>query len=114
NAATLVTESCSPGNGAFDPGETETVTFVVKNISGGAISNVKAQLLPTFDSAGVLPVISFISGKQTIGDMAKDASVNVTFTFLNTAPCGSSVTLTLQLFSGTDNDNQTNEGTIPY
>src|SRR5205814_3544422 len=107
NAATLIVESCAPGNGAFDPGETETVTFVVKNISGGAISNVKASLVPVAGS------VTFVSGQQVIGDMAKDATANVTFTFLTGASCGSQVSPVLHITSGS-NDTPTDEGDVTY
>ena len=43
NALTLLTESCT--NGVIDPGETVTVEFGLKNIGGGAATNLTATLL---------------------------------------------------------------------
>src|SRR5688572_27654197 len=41
----LITESCPPGNGAIDPGETVSVTFVIKKVNDGSLPNVKVKLV---------------------------------------------------------------------
>lgn len=105
---TLVGESCAPGNGALDPGETDTVTFVIKKTTDGTLSNVKVSLVPS--AAGG---VTFVSAQQPVGDMGKDATASVTFSFVNTASCGNQVNLQLAITSGA-NDAPVDQGTLTF
>lgn len=113
-SATITAESCLDANGqvngAVDPGETNTVRFVVKKTTDGSLSNVKFQLV---ESGGV----SFLGanpGKVTgsTTTVAKDGTVEVTFTFITALDCKSSLIPTLQITSGTDD--AVDEGTVAF
>ncbi len=106
-SAALIAENCVPNNNAIDPGETDTVTFVIKNKSGAAISNVRVSL-----NADPANGPTFVSGSQVVGDMAKDASASVTFTFLNVMACNGKATMTLAIKSGTAF--ATDQGTVTF
>src|SRR5688500_7192879 len=43
--AAITAESCLPANGFIDPGETNTVSFVIKNTSGADRTEVKVNIL---------------------------------------------------------------------
>src|SRR5207248_4426094 len=47
DSSAVVAESCSPTNGAPDPGETVTVNFALRNIGAGNVANLVATLLST-------------------------------------------------------------------
>src|SRR5438034_10093163 len=47
NGWTLSAESCTPGNGVVDPGETVTVNLSLKNIGTASTTNLVATLLGT-------------------------------------------------------------------
>jgi len=89
---TIVSESCVPANGYIDPGETNSVSFVVKNNSGGDRAEVKVNLL---EQGGV----TFPSGEVNVGSVAKDATFTVTFSFRADGSCGSALTPTLRIAS---------------
>lgn len=94
--ASLVGESCMPGNGVIDPGETVTVSFAVNNIGGGPTSNLMATLLST---GGVTNP----SGAQSYGAVPASGSVSRNFTFTASGACASTITLTFQLTDGATN-----------
>jgi len=96
NAGTaLVSESCSPANGAIDPGETVTVNLSLQNIGSVDGNNVVATLLT---NSTIFP-----NGaqSQTYGALpAGGAAVSQPFTFAVNGPCGGTVMATLQLQDG--------------
>jgi endonuclease I len=103
SGSALVSESCSPGNGAIDPGETVTVNLSLNNVGTGNTSNLVATLVAS-DS-----VIS-PSSPQTYGVVvAGGASVTEPFTFTAAGTCGSVLSATLEL-----QDGPTDLGTISY
>lgn len=88
----LTAESCLPANGFIDPGETNTLSFVVKNTSGADRANVKVNILP---QGGV----TFPSGEVAVGGVAKDATFTVSFSFRADGSCRGSLTPTLRVTS---------------
>jgi uncharacterized repeat protein (TIGR01451 family) len=92
---TLAAESCSPTNGAIDPGETVTVNFSVKNISTGTArtTNLMATLLAT---GGVVSP----SGPTNYGALNAGATASRPFTFTATGACGGRVSAVFQLQDG--------------
>jgi len=95
--SSLVTESCSPGNGVIDPGETVTVGFTLKNNGVSATTNLVGTLLA---SGGVTNP----GGAQNYGVIASGGSTTKNFTFKAdpSLSCGAIITATLQL---SDNGN---------
>jgi len=90
----LVAESCTPTNGAIDPGETVTVSFSLKNVGTADTGNLVATLLAT---GGV----STPSGPQTFGALTAGGSpVAQPFTFTASGVCSSTITNTFQLQDG--------------
>ncbi|HUJ08617.1 MAG TPA: proprotein convertase P-domain-containing protein [Verrucomicrobiae bacterium] len=89
-SSNLVSEGCSPGNGAIDPGETVTVGFALQNAGNDTVSNVVGTLLA---SSGV----SSPSGAQSYGALAGGGSVTNSFTFTANGTCGDNLVATLQL-----------------
>ena len=97
DAATIVAESCTPTNGAIDPGETVTVNFSLKNVGTADTGNLVATLLAT---GGV----STPDGPQTFGVLtAGGGSVVLPFTFTASGACGGAITNTFQLQDGAAN-----------
>ncbi len=94
--STLVNESCSPANGAIDPGERVSVVFRVTNNGASAVSNV----IGTLQSTGGVRVPS---GPQSYGTIASGATVGRQFSFTAdpAVASGGTITATLQLQSGT-------------
>lgn len=87
----LLSESCTPTNGAIDPGENVTVGFTLKNLGGLATTNLVATLLA---SNGV----NYPSAPKTYGTMAGAGSaVTQSFNFTATGTCGGTIMPTLQL-----------------
>jgi photosystem II stability/assembly factor-like uncharacterized protein len=100
-SATLASESCPPGNGVIDPGETVTMNFTLTNISAVSTTNLTATLLVT--NGVVSP-----SGPQNYGALVRGgAPVTKSFSFMATGQCGGTISATLQLVDGA-----TNLGTI--
>ena len=99
-ASALVAESCLPGNGAIDPGESVTVSYAIQNIGGGPTTNLVATLQP---SGGVTSP----SGPQNYGAIPNGSSGTQNFTFTAAGLCGDTITLTFQL-----QDGATNYGTV--
>ena len=91
--ATLVAESCAPGNGVIDPSEDVTVSFGVTNIGPGQTNDLVVTLLPT---GGV----TFPTGPVSYGVVASGATVAKNFSFSNNASCGDTITLTFHLQDG--------------
>ena len=90
----LVAESCTPTNGAVDPGETVTVNFSLKNVGTADTGNLVATLLAT---GGV----STPSGTQTFGALTAGGSpVARPFTFTASGVCSSTITNIFQLQDG--------------
>src|SRR5262245_47871607 len=101
--ATLVSESCAPGNGAPDPGETVTVNCPLLNVGAGDTTNLVATLL---EGGGVLAP----SGPQTYGVLVSDGpAVARPFTFTVAGVCGGDLTATLALQDGV-----TSLGTVTF
>ena len=91
SSSNLVSESCSPGNGAIDPGETVSVNFALQNTGNLTVSNVVATLLSTGGVSGP-------SGPQSYGTLyANGGIVTNPFTFTATGNCGDQIVATLQL-----------------
>jgi hypothetical protein len=91
DSSSLISESCVPGNGAVDPGETVTVLFSLKNTGARNTTNLVATLLA---AGGVeLP-----SAPQNYGRLvANGAAVTRAFTFTAGGSCGGILTATLKL-----------------
>ncbi len=101
--ATLVTESCVPGNSVIDPNETVTVSFCVQNIGGANTTNLVGTLLAT---GGVTsPGAPQNYGVLTFGG----APVCRNFTFSNNGVCGGTITASIQF-----QDGATNLGTFTF
>lgn len=100
--STLVTESCVPGNGVVDPGETVTVNLCIQNVGTTGATSLVGTLQPT---GGVTSP----SIPQLYGMLPAGGSVCTNYTFTASGACGSIVTATLQL-----QDGATNLGTVTY
>ena len=93
-SAALSGESCSPTNGAIDPGESVAITFTVRNSGGIDISNLVATLLAGSGVSGP-------SAPQSYGAMpVGGTNVFRSLTFVATGACGGIVTTRLQLQDG--------------
>ncbi len=101
--ATLVSESCTPANGAIDPNETVTISFCVQNTGSGNTTN----LIGTLQTTGG---VTSPSGPQNYGVLvAGGPPVCRNFTFTASGSCGGTITATLQF-----QDGATNLGTVTY
>jgi hypothetical protein len=99
NAATttLTAESCSPTNGAVDPGETVTLNFRLQNVG----SSNTTSLVATLQTGGG---VTSPSGPQTYGVLsAGGPPVGRPFSFTAVGACGGSASATLQLQDGSAN-----------
>jgi hypothetical protein len=103
--ATLVVESCTPANGALDPGETVTVSLCVQN-TGGA--NTTA-LMGTLQASGGVTNIQPPNPQNYGIVVAAGPAVCRNFTFTANGVCGGTVTATLAL-----QDGATNLGNVTY
>lgn len=92
-ASDPATESCTPPNGAVDPGETVTINLPINNIGGAATSNLVATLQAT---GGITPITT----SQTYGTILAQGNVTKPFQFTTAGTCGSTVTVTLALQDG--------------
>ena len=93
-SATLASESCPPGNGVIDPGETVALNITLTNISTVPTTNLTATLLVT--NGVVSP-----SGPQNYGALVRGGpAVTLPFAFMATGQCGGTITATLQLVDG--------------
>jgi hypothetical protein len=101
--ATITAESCTPGNGVVDPGETITANFSLQNVGNLNTSNLVATLQAT---GGVTAP----SGPQTYGALtAGGPAVSRPFTFTAMGNCGDIITATFSL-----QDGATNLGTVTF
>jgi subtilisin-like proprotein convertase family protein len=100
--STITAESCSPANGAVDPGETVTVNFKLMNNGGASTTNLVATLQAT---GGVTSP----SGPQNYGSIPPGGMAERPFTFTANGTCGGTITATLQL-----QDGATNLGTVTF
>ncbi len=90
----ITAESCAPGNGVADPGETVSVNLTLQNVGTANTSNLVATLLAT---GGVTAP----SGPQNYGSLALGGgSATRPFTFTASGTCGNTVTATVQLQDG--------------
>ncbi len=90
----IIGESCAPGNGVIDPGETVTVDLSLQNVGTAPASNLVATLLAT---GGVTAP----SGPETYGMLVSGGGLGTRpFTFTANGTCGNTVTATLQLQDG--------------
>ncbi len=95
--AALLSESCTPTNGAIDPGETVTINLVLSNSSPVATSNLVATLQP---SENVIEP----SGTAAVGALGlAAASQAFPFTFTAGGTCGQPISLVWQLQDGAAN-----------
>jgi len=93
----LLSENCSPTNGAIDPGETVTMDFALQNVGGVATSNLVATLLV---SGGVI----FPSAPRSYGPLtAGGSAVSRAYSFTAAGTCGGMITPTFQVQDGTRN-----------
>ncbi|HEV7743465.1 MAG TPA: carboxypeptidase regulatory-like domain-containing protein, partial [Pyrinomonadaceae bacterium] len=97
-ASQVVAESCAPGNGAIDSGETVTISFGIKNIGAVATTNLVATLQPT---GGVM--LSAGPQSANYGAIPVGGTTTMNFTFTATGVCNGSLTPTFQLQDGAIN-----------
>jgi uncharacterized repeat protein (TIGR01451 family) len=95
-SATVTNETCAPGNGVIDPGETVTVSVTLQNVGSGAASNLVATLRATNG-------VTAPSAAQDYGAVAPAATVARPFTFTAQGSCGGSITCVFDLTDGTNN-----------
>jgi len=103
--AAIEAESCTPANGAIDPGETVTVSLCVQNVGTQDTTN----LVGTLQATGGVTVPS---GPQSYGAVvAGGAAVcrDFTFTADDMLACGGMLTASLQL-----QDGMADLGTVTY
>ncbi|MFL6276911.1 MAG: S8 family serine peptidase, partial [Blastocatellia bacterium] len=102
--ATLVSESCTPANGAIDPNETVTVSFCVQNVGN---ADTTAALAGTLQATGG---VTSPSGPQTYGVVTQGGPpVCRNFTFTATGTCGGTLTATIHF-----QDGATDLGNVTY
>ena len=101
-ATAITAESCTPANGAIDPGETVTVDFSLNNTGTAPTTNLVATLQAT---GGV----NSPSGPQNYGAIPVGGSASRPFTFTASGSCGGTLTATFQL-----QDGGTNLGTVTF
>ena len=95
-AGTITADSCN-SNMTLDPNETVTVNLPLQNIGGDGATT--GNLVATLQATGG---VTSPSGPQTYGAIvAGQPAVSRPFTFIVSASCGSTVTVTLQLQDGT-------------
>ncbi len=99
-----IAESASPANNAVDSGETVVVNLPVFNYGSAATINLIGTLEA---SGGVTPTTNNPLSYGVIA--AGGGSVTRPYTFIATAACGNTITLTLQLKDGT-----TSYGSVTY
>ncbi|HYV86561.1 MAG TPA: HYR domain-containing protein [Patescibacteria group bacterium] len=104
-SAVVTAESCGPGTGALDPGETVSVAFTLRNTGAAATGNLVATLLA---GGGVLAP----GAPQSYGALpAGGGAVSRTFDFTvdPNVTCGGSIVATLSL-----NDGGADLGTVTF
>ncbi len=103
--ATIVSESCTPANGALDPDEVVTLSLCVQNTGA---SNTTA-LMGTLQATGGVTNIQAPNPQDYGVVVAGGPPVCRNFTFTVSGTCGGTVTASLQL-----QDGATNLGTVTY
>jgi Subtilase family/HYR domain len=102
--ATLVSESCTPANGALDPNEGVTVSFCIQNVGS---ANTSSALTGTLQATGG---VTGPSGAQTYGVVvAGGPPVCRNFSFTVSGTCGGTVTATIHF-----QDGATDLGNVTY
>ena len=102
-SADIAAESCSPANGAVDPGETVTVNF---SLSNAGTTNTTALVATLLATNGVLAP----SGSQLYGSLAAGGSaVTQAYSFTASGVCGGTIYPTFLL-----EDGGTNLGTVTF
>lgn len=102
--SSLTSESCAPGNGVVDPGETVTVSLCLQNATGAADTT---NLVGTLQATGG---VTSPSAAQAYGAVvAGGPAVCKDFTFVASGACGADVVATLAL-----QDGATSLGTSSY
>lgn len=92
----IAAENCVPGNTTLDPGETVTLSLVLRNVGSIATTNLVATLL---EGGGV----SNPGPPAVYGMIPPDYGLATnTFTFTAHGACGDHVTTTFQLMDGTN------------
>ena len=95
--AALTHESFTPTNGVIDPGETVTLFFALRNVSGGNTTNLTATLLATNG-------VTAPSGPQNYGVLVPGGpSASRQFSFTASGTNGGTITAVLQLQDGAQN-----------
>ncbi len=94
--ATLVAESCLPGNDLIDPGETVTVHFCVRNVGGGSTTNLVGDLEEQGGVGDAPEPAAF--GVVVAG--GPDVCVDVTFTADEALLCGEELAPEFELEDG--------------
>lgn len=89
----LISESCTPTNGAIDPYETVSVNWTFTNSGGASTTNLIATLLTT---NGIFNP----SAAQTYGIIGVGSNATRTFTFTPAGNCGGAVTGLVSLVDG--------------
>src|SRR5207248_5927731 len=102
--ATLVSESCTPANGALDPNEFVTVSFCVQNVGN---ADTSSALTGTLQATGG---VTGPSGPQTYGVVTQGGPpVCRNFSFTANGTCGGTITATIHF-----QDGATDLGNITY
>lgn len=92
--STISAESCLPGNGSIDPGETVTVDFALQNVGTLDTTDLVATLQT---SGGIINP----SAPQSYGSLtAGGGTVSRSFTFTAAGICGETLSATLTLQDG--------------
>ena len=94
--AVLTRETCTPANGAINPGETVTVDLTIQNAGSASTTNLVATLLA---GNGVV----FPSGPQTYGALAPGSAGTAAFSFEADGACGGFITAVVRLEDGAAN-----------
>ncbi|MFY9556892.1 MAG: HYR domain-containing protein, partial [Blastocatellia bacterium] len=95
--ATIVSESCTPANGAIDPNEIVTISFCIQNVGDANTTN----LVGTLQATGGVTVPS---GPQNYGVVvAGGPPVCRNFTFTAAGTCGGTLTGSIQFQDGAAN-----------
>lgn len=89
----LVTESCTPANGAVDPYETVAVNWTLSNFGNAPTTNLVATLLATNG-------VYYPGASQNYGAIPAGGSVTRPFQFIPAGSCGGAVTGVVQLADG--------------
>lgn len=103
-SATVGAESCGPGTGALDPGETVSVAFALRNSGAAATTDLVATLQA---GGGVLAP----GAPQSYGALPAGAAASRTFSFTvdPSVTCGGAVVATMSL-----NDGGADLGTVTF